>query len=673
MDSHTNADARGTARYSNATSGISLVAKLLCVLVVLAVVVTGPAGGLSRGMAQQPAGAVEVTGTSVADGKVTAAVAVLDAASNPVPGLTGEDFTVQIDGAAVAGATITTGVDTALPLGIVLTVDTSGSMAGAAINAAKEAILPLVSALQASDQAALVTFANDVVEAVPITSDTAALSAAIEAMEAAGNTALFAGVVRASEVAAAAPQPRRAVVLLSDGEDFGSVSGGITGPDALAAAGATGVPFFVVGLGQEVDQPFLTSLAADTGGQYFAAADPAELAQLYGRISDRLRQQYTISVALPDGLDGGTHRLTVSAAGASGFATFETESAPTVPALTIGDLPDEIAERTTIAVAGAPAGSEVRIELNGEPLPTTGNSADLDPYLLEPGSYTLVVRTEPETALPIERTIAIPALPPEIVAPTEIPDLRPGDLVRLTVRAQPGETAVGARVDGTEVYLASEPPFEFVLPDDDYSSGSHDLSVSVETAGGTAERTFTFEGPAEPGTNYALFVLLALAALAVVAGLVLGGRKALAWQRNRPEPINVEGVGEQLAAWSELRRGRGDIGETETAVLAPVQPGAWGTLTVTAGPDAGQRFDLRDDTELVGRGRFCSVRLTDPKVEEAHFVISRNGRLSASTPAARLRVDGAEARTVLLEARAVVQLGATEAEISLVNEIRPSE
>jgi len=232
---------------------------------------------LPRAEAQQPAARVDVTATRVDGDQLTVAVAVLDAASNPIGGLTLEAFGTSVDGAALTPASVTSGVDAALPLGIILTVDTSGSMLGAAITSAKQAILPLVGALQSGDQAALLTFAQSVTLAVPLTGETGTLTAAIQAMAATGNTALFAGVTRAAELAAAAPQPRRAVVLLSDGEDFGAASGGLTRDQAIEAARASGVPFFDVGLGQEVDQQFLTSLASTTGGLYFAAARPGPI------------------------------------------------------------------------------------------------------------------------------------------------------------------------------------------------------------------------------------------------------------------------------------------------------------------------------------------------------------------------------------------------------------
>lgn len=633
------------------------------VVVLLVLCLAALPGG--RGRAQQSPARLDVVAVRAEERQLTLSVAVLDGASNPVAGLQADSFGVTIDGAAVTPEAVSTGLDAALPLGIVLAVDTSGSMQGASLASARQAILPLVNAMQANDQAALLTFAQAVNVPVALTGETGTLAAAIEAMTATGNTALFAGVVRASELAAAAPQPRRAVVLLSDGEDFGAASGGITREQALESARSAGVPFFVVGLGQEVDQQFLTSLASTTGGQYFAATDPAQLSGLYARISDRLRQQYTVVVPLPADLAGGSHRVTVTAGGVTGAASFET-AGPPPRAIEIDDVPGELTQETVVSVSGVPPGTTVAFALDGEAIEALPGapSVRIDPYALEPATpHTLSASVPGQDTL--TRTFRVAALPPMLVAPREIPDLQPGDLLRLTTRAQPGPVSATLFVDGQEVQTLHSPPFEFIVPERDYDAGDHQARVVITNAAGSAEEVYGFTAPGEPGPNYAAYALLALAAAVALGGGGYGGWRALAWYRARPRPIDVSGVGSQLAEWAELRRG----GKAEEPLAAAPgdTPGPWGRLTVAAGPDAGRVFELRDDVELVGRGSFCSVRLSDPAVEPAHFVISRDGRLNASTPAARVEVDGNATRSAEVGDGTQVRVGATVLLISGTN------
>ena len=625
------------------------------VLGLAALLASFPAG-LSE--VQQGADRVEVTATRVEGTRLTVAVAVLDAASNPIGGLAIDAFTVTVDGAAIAPDTVASGVDAALPLGIILTVDTSGSMQGTAIASAKQAILPVVNALKTGDQAALLTFAQTVNLPVPLTGETGTLAAAIQAMTATGNTALFAGVTRAAELASAAPQPRRAVVLLSDGEDFGAASGGITRDQALEAARASGVPYFVVGLGQEVDQQFLTSLASTTGGQYFGAADPAQLGRLYARISDRLRQQYTINLELPEGLAGGSHRLTVSAGGATAVATFET-AGPPPPQARLSAIQGGLAEEMVVSLSGVPAGATVRFSIDGEPAPllADGRSVRLDPYAFAPGrTYTLSAAIEGGDTL--EQTFTVAPLPPLLLAPREIPNLQPGDLVRLTIQSQPGGVTAAFLVDGVEVGRVTGPPYEFVVPDTSYAAGDHELRVVVSNGAGSAEASFGWAGPSEPGPNYAAYVLFAALGAVVLAAMAFGSYRAFAWYRARPEPLDPSGVSDQLAAWAVLRRGGRDEPIPEDAPVPMAEP--WGALTVVSGPDAGKVFELRDDVELVGRGKFCTVRLSDPGLQEAHFVISPDGRLNASTPQCRVEVDGEAVRSAVVGRGSRIRVGATE-------------
>ena len=81
-----------------------------------------------------------------------------------------------------------------------------------------------------------------------------------------------------------------------------------------------------------------------------------------------------------------------------------------------------------------------------------------------------------------------------------------------------------------------------------------------------------------------------------------------------------------LASWVQGSRRVEGAPREETPATAPsTEALPWGVLRVIEGPDAGKTFELREETELVGRGKFCTVRLTDKSLEEAHFVLGRDG------------------------------------------------
>jgi VWFA-related protein len=622
---------------------------------------------LGSASAQQPV-RVEVSAARIEGSSLVVSVAVLDGASNPIRGLAASDFSAQIDTTQARIISAESSVDAALPLGIVLTVDTSGSMAGESIASARSAVSSAVQSLRAGDQAALVTFAQTVTTAVAATGDHAVLQSAIDGMKATGNTALFAAVTTAATTTSQLPQPRKAVVLLSDGEDFGNASGGITRDQALAAAKASGAPFFVVGLGGEIDQQFLSSLADVTGGQYFAAAVPAELAQLYARISERLRQQYTLTVELPAGLAAGAHQLTLARGSASARVPFNVAETPVPLKARLSEIPSELRDATVVSLVDLPAGATARFTVDGQVLKpeTNGRSVRIDPYDFAPGApHQLVVSFVPESAAAsATASFMVAALPPKLLEPAEIPDLKPGELIRLTVKAQPGTTRASYLVDGVEVERDDGPPYEFVLPEKDYASGSHELKVvlSSSAAGATeaaASYPFSITATGED-TNVAGLALLAVLALAALAAVALAGRKLLQKRAERLATV-PSGPPPDLSSLGTRREG---IPHREAPAAAP-EPGPavpWGMLRVLEGPDKGKVFQLAAETELVGTGKFCSVRLADRELAEAHFIINSEGRLTPSAPGNAVSVNGEAVRAAQLTDHAVIRAGKTALE-----------
>jgi Ca-activated chloride channel family protein len=95
---------------------------------------------------------------------------------------------------------------------------------------------------------------------------------------------------------------RRAIVLLSDGEDTASLA---TDEQVLDLARETEVAVYVISLRPDraVDRSrpsasiathFLTALARDTGGQVYFPSALSELEGVYERIGEELRSQYTL-------------------------------------------------------------------------------------------------------------------------------------------------------------------------------------------------------------------------------------------------------------------------------------------------------------------------------------------------------------------------------------------
>jgi uncharacterized protein YegL len=256
------------------------------------------------------------------------AVTVTDTVGRPVVGLQPEQFQASAGGVPLAITQVQSAADNNVPMGLVLAFDVSKSMEGPALEQAREAGRTLIGQLLPIDQVAVLAFATNVQVLQPFTADRAVLLQAIDGLNAGGDTALYQAVASSSYLAASSSLPRRAVVLLSDGEDFGGRST-VDRATSLTTVRDAGMPVFVVGLGDKIDRPYLEELAAAARSPLLLAPSPEELQALYSRIGETLRHQYVVTVdaqAAPPG--DVTFRLTVTYGGATTVA----ERPLTVPA-----------------------------------------------------------------------------------------------------------------------------------------------------------------------------------------------------------------------------------------------------------------------------------------------------------------------------------------------------
>ncbi len=257
-------------------------------------------------------------------------VTALDDRGVPAAGLTAEQFQVldgtdrlTVDGVQVAQ-------DQGLRLATVITIDTSGSMQGEAFERARQAATDFVNSMGPNDEAALVAFNDRVTPVVALTGDRQKLVAGITGLRAAGGTALYEAVQTSAFIAGAAAAPRRAVILLSDGEnDTGSSTA--TAEGSVAAARGSGVPIFTIGMGAKPDVAYLQSLSTGTQGLY-RGATAGTLADVYAGMASLLRNQYVVTVRAAGAADGADADLQIIAlvdgTPAGAVASFKRGSAP---------------------------------------------------------------------------------------------------------------------------------------------------------------------------------------------------------------------------------------------------------------------------------------------------------------------------------------------------------
>ncbi|MBN1565210.1 MAG: VWA domain-containing protein, partial [Anaerolineae bacterium] len=226
---------------------------------------------------------------------LTLLVNVWDEFDVPVSGLTVDDFQVTAGGAATSVLSVENITEDDLPISVVLVIDTSESMLGQPLDDAKAAALAFVDTLAPTDAVALVDFDSTVKVAVDFTTDRDVLRNAIENLRADGRTALYDAVYNAAELANESGNPRRFVVFLTDGNEYGGLSTQ-AGQAGVDLAVANNVPYYVFGLGYWLDEGYLNSLVRNSHGKVYLHPDSSTLAEAYAYLATFLRTQYVVTL-----------------------------------------------------------------------------------------------------------------------------------------------------------------------------------------------------------------------------------------------------------------------------------------------------------------------------------------------------------------------------------------
>jgi Ca-activated chloride channel homolog len=248
-------------------------------------------------------------------------VSITDARGEYVTGLTKEDFAVFEDGVKQE---ISIFAHENLPISMVLMVDTSASMDDK-LAAARTAGKRFVRTLRPQDMAQVMQFNDRATVLQDFTSDHAALEAAFDRTEASGPTALHNALYvslkdLARQKSAGGELRRRALVLLSDGEDTASL---VTDEQVMELARKTEINIYAISLRAKGAQDrnrlkfsqaahLLTQLTQDTGGQVHFPNSLSELEAVYDRIAEELRTQYSLGyVSSNKRSDGKWRRIVV--------------------------------------------------------------------------------------------------------------------------------------------------------------------------------------------------------------------------------------------------------------------------------------------------------------------------------------------------------------------------
>ena len=226
-------------------------------------------------------------------------VSVTDAANRYVLGLEKDNFHLLEDG---TGQTIKYFSNEDTPLSVGLLVDTSGSIGGK-LDTSRQAAKEFLKTLNSSDEAFLVEFSDEAHLTVPLTQKTSDIERRLNAENSAGLTALLDAVHAGLQEMKNAKNPRKALLIISDGGDNTSR---YTGTEIESLVREADVQIYAMGVFEpllpfgltavEVGGPrLLSELSEQTGGRALAASNARDLPTIAQRIGLELRNQYLLA------------------------------------------------------------------------------------------------------------------------------------------------------------------------------------------------------------------------------------------------------------------------------------------------------------------------------------------------------------------------------------------
>lgn len=187
------------------------------------------------------------------------------------------------------------------PLSIGLVFDASGSM-GAKLNKARQAASQFFKTANPEDEFFLVQFNDRPELVVPFTHNTEEIQNRLTFTQAKGKTALLDGVYQAMTHMKKAKNPRKAILILSDGGDNSSR---YTESEIRNLIREADVQVYAIGIfesmgargrtAEELAGPgLLTEVAEQTGGRHFPVENINELPDVAAKIGIELRNQYLL-------------------------------------------------------------------------------------------------------------------------------------------------------------------------------------------------------------------------------------------------------------------------------------------------------------------------------------------------------------------------------------------
>lgn len=238
---------------------------------------------------------------------------VSDAEGHPVQDLTENAFQLKRGRREIPIERF--GLAEEVPLVLGLIIDSSESMDFLMDDTKRAAARFVSQTVLEDDRAFLVDFDSQPRLAQALTGDIGVLVPALGRLQVGGNTAIYDAIIYSMSQFEREPG-RRALVLLTDGRDYGSK---FSTKRCLQEARRLGVPVYVIAISDAFNRmpgawmqkkpkkappadAFLEGFSRSSGGRLFSIADMSELGDVYETINAELRSQYLLAFSTSEPL-----------------------------------------------------------------------------------------------------------------------------------------------------------------------------------------------------------------------------------------------------------------------------------------------------------------------------------------------------------------------------------
>jgi VWFA-related protein len=190
------------------------------------------------------------------------------------------------------------------PLSVGIVFDTSGSM-GSKLQKSRQAVAQFFKTANPEDEFFLIEFNDRPQMIVPFTTSTEEIQNQLTFTQSKGRTALLDGIYMAMSTMKKARNPRKAILIISDGGDNSSR---YTETEIKNAVREADVQVYAIGIfepisargrtSEEMAGPgLLSEIAEQTGGRHFPVDNLSELPDVAAKIGIELRNQYVLYYA----------------------------------------------------------------------------------------------------------------------------------------------------------------------------------------------------------------------------------------------------------------------------------------------------------------------------------------------------------------------------------------